>query len=289
MSLIERVRFSVKFIRIAIPVIFDIIWQRIDALQHKWTYRAGSAPKDIVVLGGSFTGIQVVRRLQESLPSGYRVTLIERNSHFHYLFNFPRYSVMKGRERYAFVPLNGISATAPPGAFRHIQDTATSIKDGKVYLQSGDVIDYAYLVLATGSRQSLPAKLASTELDDACKEMQSVQESIEAAQRIAIVGGGAVGVELAADIKSFYPEKDVTIIHSRDRLLNRFKPRLHDHVYKKLQDMGMNIILKERPQVTRGKNYLSLSNGETKEYDLIVSLNFLVALKRSRNEFVDWV
>lgn len=80
----------------------------------------------------------------------------------------------------------------------------------------GGVIEYAYLVIAMGSRGSVPAKLASTETDDPCKEMQGVQESIQAAQRIAVVGGGAVGVELAADIKSFYPEKDVTIAHSRE-------------------------------------------------------------------------
>jgi NADH dehydrogenase FAD-containing subunit len=272
MPILERVRFTLKFVRIAIPVIITVIHQRILAIHHKWTYRPVPAPKDIVVLGGSFTGIQLVRRLQESVLTGYRITLIERNSHFHYLFNFPRYSVMTGgRERYAFVPFDGITATAPEGAFRLVQDTAVSIKDGKVYLGSGAVIEYAYLIIATGSRGSVPAKLASTEINDACKEMQGVQESIQAAHKIAVVGGGAVGVELAADIKSFYPEKDVTIVHSRERLLSRFRPRLHDYVYRKLQDMGINIILMERPQVTEGKNVLMYSNGETKEYDLIVS------------------
>lgn len=176
-----------------------------------------------------------------------------------------------GRERYAFVPFDGITATAPTGAFRHVQDTAISIRDGKVYLESGAVIEYAYLVIATGSRGSVPAKLTSTEIDDACKEMQGVQESIQAARRIAVVGGGAVGVELAADIKSFYPEKDVTIVHSRERLLSSFRPRLHDYVYMKLQDMGINIILKERPQLTKGKSVLLFSNGEIRDYDLIVS------------------
>ncbi|RAO67690.1 uncharacterized protein BHQ10_003702 [Talaromyces amestolkiae] len=271
MPLLERIRFTLKFLRIAIPIVFTVIQQRILALHHKWTYHSVPAPKDIVVLGGSFTGIQLVRRLQESVPSGYRVTLIERNSHFHYLFNFPRYSVMTGgREKYAFIPFDGIAATAPRGAFRHIQDTATSIKDGRVYLESGRVVEYAYLVIATGSRGSVPAKLTSTEINEACKEMQSVQEDIQAAQRIAVVGGGAVGVELAADIKSFYPEKDVTIVHSRERLLSRFRPRLHDYVYEKLQDMGINIILNERPQIKKGKNALLFSNGEIRDYDLIL-------------------
>ncbi|KAF3395061.1 hypothetical protein DPV78_009249 [Talaromyces pinophilus] len=103
-------------------------------------------------------------------------------------------------------------------------------------------------------RGSVPAKLASTETDDPCKEMQGVQESIQAAQRIAVVGGGAVGVELAADIKSFYPEKDVTIVHSREWLLSRFRPRLHEYVYRKLQDMDINVVLSERPRITEGKN-----------------------------------
>lgn len=35
------------------------------------------------------------------------------------------------------------------------------------------------------------------------------------AKNIAVIGGGAVGVELATDIKSYYPEKSVTLVHSR--------------------------------------------------------------------------
>lgn len=125
-------------------------------------------------------------------------------------------------------------------------------------------------MIATGSKGSVPAKLTSTEIDDACKAVQGVQESIQAAQRIAVVGGGAVDVELAADIKSFYPEKDVTIVHSRERLLSRFRPRLHEYVYKKLQDMDINVVLNERPRITEGKNVLLFPNGEMSEYDLIV-------------------
>jgi NADH dehydrogenase FAD-containing subunit len=50
----------------------------------------------IVIIGGSFTGVQLSKILVDSLPTGYRVLLIERNSHLNYSFNFPRYSVSKG-------------------------------------------------------------------------------------------------------------------------------------------------------------------------------------------------
>lgn len=39
----------------------------------------------------------------------------------------------------------------------------------------------------------------------------------------------------------------------------------------KLQDMDINVVLNERPRITEGKNVLLFSNGETQEYDLIVS------------------
>jgi NADH dehydrogenase FAD-containing subunit len=49
-----------------------------------------------------------------------------------------------------------------------------------------------------------------------------VQETIRQSQSVAVVGGGAVGVQLSSDIKDFYPDKDVTLIHSRERLLSHF-------------------------------------------------------------------
>lgn len=49
-----------------------------------------------------------------------------------------------------------------------------------------------------------------------------MQETIRQSQSVAVVGGGAVGVQLSSDIKDFYPDKDVTLIHSRERLLSHF-------------------------------------------------------------------
>ncbi|KAH8699226.1 putative amid-like NADH oxidoreductase [Talaromyces proteolyticus] len=266
----DKLRLGVKIIQVLFPFAFEIILQRLRALAHSWTYRAVPDPKDIVVIGGSFTGIHVARRLTESIPTGYRVTMIERKSHFNYLFNFPRYSVLAGHEEYAFIPYDTLSNAAPEGSFRHMKDTVTSIKDGQVYLQSGETVDFAYLVIATGSKQSLPSKGVATEKEDGCRELQEVQNDIKAATRIAVVGGGAVGVEVATDIKYFYPEKEVTIVHSRDRLLHRFGPRLHEYVLSQMQEMRIHVRLKERPLIMREENTLLFSNGEREEYDLVL-------------------
>lgn len=279
----DKLRLGLKLSSLLIPFSLKLLNQRLFALMHRWTYRAVPSPKEIIVIGGSFTGIQLAQRLTETIPTGYRVTMIERKSHFNYLFNFPRYSVLAGHEEYAFIPYDMMENAAPKGSFRRIRDAVTSIKDGRVHLESGEDIEFSYLVLATGSKQGLPSKGIATGKEEGCGELQTVQESIQAANRIAVVGGGAVGVELATDIKSFHPEKDVTIIHSREKLLQRFGPRLHEHVVGKMREMGIHVRLGERPEVE--EKALLFPNGERQEYDLVVRVLFDASKQIANNKF----
>jgi NADH dehydrogenase FAD-containing subunit len=66
---------------------------------------------------------------------------------------------------------------------------------------------------------------------------------------VAIIGGGAVGVQLSVDIKSFYKDKTVALIHLRDQLLSSFGVRLHEFVVGKLGALGVDVWLGERPTV----------------------------------------
>ena len=272
----DKLKLFAKVLSFFIPYGLKLLFQRVAALHHKWTYKATSTAKNVVVLGGSFAGLELARRLSETLPTGHKVVLIEKNSHFNYSFNFPRFSVLTGYERMAFIPYRGIiERRAPDGIFLHVRDTAENITETQVLLASGETVDYEYLAVATGSSQPLPGKVSSTDRDEACSELRSVQEFIKAAKTIAVVGGGAVGIELASDIKDFYPDKDVTLIHSRGQLLNSFGKRLHDHVLPVLQGLKVRVLLNERPQVLGGvmgrENTLIFSDGKEETFDLVVS------------------
>ncbi|RYO88690.1 hypothetical protein DL766_004430 [Monosporascus sp. MC13-8B] len=250
--------------------------QRVAAAYHSWTWQDTADAKNVVVLGGSFAGIELVKRLAETLPTGYKVVWVEKNSHFNYSFNFPRFSVMTGHEHEAFIPYDGVARGAPAGIFTRIQDTAVGLTENQVLLESGDKIDYAYLAIATGSSQPLPVQVTATERIDACHELQGVQEIIKANHKIAVVGGGAVGVELASDIKDFYPDKDVTLIHSHGRLLSHFGKRLGDYALSALQDeLKIRVLLNERPQMPATGNMarsatLTFSGGREEQFDLII-------------------
>lgn len=137
MAASEKLRLFSRYLPILLKFALDLLYQRIQASIHRLTYRSLPSPQNVVILGGLFTGTYLARRLTESLPSGYKVILIEKNSHFYYTFNFPRYSVLQGHEQQAFIPFQGLFKSAPNGSFEQIKDEATCVKNGEVELVSG--------------------------------------------------------------------------------------------------------------------------------------------------------
>ncbi|KAH6409614.1 hypothetical protein HBI14_153320 [Parastagonospora nodorum] len=246
--------------------------RKLAAIVHRYTYKSlpPSQSKNVVVVGGSFTGYFTAKHLTETLPTGYRVVLIEKNSHFNYVFAFPRFSVVGGYEKFAFIPYGGLAKGAPKGIFEFVQGKVDDVDARIVRLEGGKELEYEYLVVATGTSSVLPSKVAATESLDAQGELRGLQSTIEKAARIAVVGGGAVGIELASDIKDFYPEKSVVLLHSGDRLLPSFGERLHEYVTKRFRDMGVEIWLNERPQIVEGSYTLKLKQGKEETFDLII-------------------
>lgn len=147
----EKLRLFSKYLPIFLKYALEFLYQRLQASIHRLTYRSLPFPQNVVIVGGSFTGTHLARRLTESLPSGYRVVLIEKNSHFNYTFNFPRYSVLQGHEQQAFVPFEGLFKGAPEGIVEQINDVVTGVREGEVELGSGRCVPYAYLAIATGA------------------------------------------------------------------------------------------------------------------------------------------
>lgn len=269
----DKLRLTRKISPLIITYIAQQLARYIRSLIHARTYSPGPAPKNIVIIGGSFTGWQLAKRLTQTLPSGYRVVLIERTTHFNYTFNFPRYSVLKGREQKAFIPYGSWVESCVEGSVRVVNATVRGVGDGVVVLQNGEEIDFDFLALATGSTSTVPAKVDGVTKQDGRNELKGLQDQIEKAGKIAVVGGGAVGVQLVGDIKGWYPNKEVTLIQSRERLLPSFGERLGLYVVEKVTDMGIRVLLGERPAIPSTpseKAELKFKNGDIKAFDLVV-------------------
>lgn len=174
--------------------------------------------KKIIVAGCGFSGVYVGRNLQEFTKKGFaELTIINETNHF--LFTPLLHEVATG----GLSPGNVAEPIREIFNNRHINFIQTKIK--KVDSQKKEIettsgkIAYDYLVLATGAKTNFyetegaeKFSLTLKNLDDSIKirnkiidnfERASINEDPEARKNIlsfVVVGGGATGVELTAEI-----------------------------------------------------------------------------------------
>ncbi|KAF8749074.1 Pyridine nucleotide-disulfide oxidoreductase [Rhizoctonia solani] len=140
-----------------------------------------SALKTILVLGGSYGGqYRCVQVPRERAPGGYRVVLLERNSHANRTFSsffpdpfvsdtldsdlyvLPRFSVLPSHETKAFIPYNNLFGPTP-GPNRVIHGTAIKLERNKVVYtpapysnetspERTSSLEFDYLIYALGAK-----------------------------------------------------------------------------------------------------------------------------------------
>ncbi|MCB8840765.1 NAD(P)/FAD-dependent oxidoreductase [Aurantimonas sp. VKM B-3413] len=92
-----------------------------------------------------------------------------------------------------------------------------------VTLSTGETIPYDHLVVATGaSNRSLPvpgATLAGVHQLRSAEDAEHLRAGVAEARTIAIIGGGFIGLEVAAAVRAL--GKDVVLLEAADRLMGR--------------------------------------------------------------------
>ncbi|CAM9421063.1 unnamed protein product [Chrysoparadoxa australica] len=83
----------------------------------------------------------------------------------------------------------------------------------------------------------------------ACAKMAALRNRISEKAKTVVVGGGVTGIEVACEIIEAFPGKEVTLVHSRPRLLND-EPRASDKdaaaIKLKLEKKGITVTLNTR-------------------------------------------
>ncbi|KAI1747245.1 FAD/NAD(P)-binding domain-containing protein [Xylaria castorea] len=241
--------------------------------------------KNIIVIGGSYVGAATTQGLANLLPSTHRVLLIEPHSHFHHLFAFPRFAILPTHEHKAFIPYTGTFAAAPSPERHHVVKARVSaLYRDRVVLdrdwQGMREIPFDYLVVATGTKLRAPGTMHDDEKPLSVKYLQAYQQRLRDAKSVAIIGGGAVGVQMATDLKEIYPDKEVTLIHSRNQLMPVYHEKLDEIIKARFQELGVKLVLGSRVTIPEGDFQrdnvsgkpitLSLQNGSTLQADVVI-------------------
>ena len=223
----------------------------------------------VVVVGAGFAGSSLLRSLPPSLRRPGETLLIDRTRE--YLFIPLVHEVAVGRIHPDSVrfPI----ADLCKGRCEFLDSEVTGIDfDQKTLETSSGTIGYEYLVLAVGSGSARPPEGLSEHfqlfwtLGDALLLRNSLSEAwhdavspgaepAPGALTVTIVGGGATGVELAAEVAVLFqylkkrsPRKPATeprvvLLEAADRLLGWLDPYFHEVALQELEKLGVEVQL----------------------------------------------
>jgi NADH dehydrogenase FAD-containing subunit len=194
-----------------------------------------TARTSVVVVGGGYGGIRAAKALDDVAD----VTLVDPTEAF--VHNVAAWRALVDPEwlERIFFPYDHLLAHG-----RFLRDRAVAVDGRRITLASGDVLEPDYLVLATGSAYPFPAKTEEPLIASARARHRAAHEALLAADRALIVGAGPSGLELAGEIKAFFPDKHVTIADScEDILVGPYDQALRDELRRQLGELGVELRL----------------------------------------------
>lgn len=141
----------------------------------------------------------------------------------------------------------------------------------------GETLEYSKLILATGSRvRELP--IPGNDLDGvhylrSIADVQAMQEQFAAGKKIVIVGGGYIGLEVAA--VAVKRGLDVTVLETESRVMNRVVAREISQFFQNMHsEEGAKLELGRRVQQINGADgkvvSVTCADGFTVDADMVV-------------------
>lgn len=195
----------------------------------------------VVIVGGGFAGIAAANQLKShEIP----FVLVDMKDCFHHNVGALRASVESGFAKKTLISYKD----SYQDSFKQSKVIGINLETQNVVLESNEELHFSHLIIATGSVGPFPGKIAIiTNRDAAIQMYEDLVTEVQKAKHVVVVGGGAAGVEMAAEVKTDYPEKEVTLIHSKVALADvELKPCVRSAIKEILLKKGVRLILGQK-------------------------------------------
>ena len=148
----------------------------------------------MIIIGGGFAGAYIAKKLGG--------TLISPRDYFEYTPGILR--VFGGKApKLLRVPYTAYGV-------KHVKGTVTKVDDAYVYLGE-KTYRYDQLVVCTGARYRQPVTGGKVYSLYSSKDVIKARSGLNKCKSVAVVGGGLVGTEAAAELRYYYPDLDITV------------------------------------------------------------------------------
>ncbi len=148
--------------------------------------------------------------------------------------------------------------------------------ENRVTLDNGKQREFSKLAICTGSRLNR-LSIQGADLPGVCY-LRTIDEALELASklqsgvRLAIIGGGYIGLEVAAAARTL--DCDVTVIEALDQIMKRSAlPEVADFLYQRHEAEGVKFLMNSRVSAIAGQTKVEgveLEDGTTVPVDIVM-------------------
>ncbi|GAW19188.1 hypothetical protein ANO14919_086720 [Xylariales sp. No.14919] len=214
----------------------------------------------VLIAGGCYGGLSAAINLLEKCdaidsPISVDITIVDERDGFYHIIGSPLVMASKEYAQKAWVEYKHIKILQRPNvtfvqgtvASVDCQNKTVTISERKT--QKTRVENYDFFVAATGLRRAWPvvpqALTRETYLTEVGVHCDKV---LNATAPVLVVGGGAVGIEMATELKYVKPSVQVTLAHSRDKLLSAepLPDMVKDCALELTEQSGVKVLLNHR-------------------------------------------
>lgn len=203
--------------------------------------------KKVIIIGAGHGGIQVVASLREEGFDG-EIVLIASEKEMPYQKPPLSKGYLQGKQSEEAILFRAATYYENNNIHLRLGEEVQQIKvtEKQIVTSSGETISFTHLILATGANNrklvlngtEAPNILYLRTLNDA----QVIAQRLESSQHIAIIGGGFIGLELAA--LAAEKGKQVTVIEAQTRLMERVLPAVISTTFQQTHEHnGVRICL----------------------------------------------
>jgi NADH dehydrogenase FAD-containing subunit len=265
-----------------------------------WEEGTGSGHRrpTVVIVGGNFSGLAALEKLCEK-ANLFKIVLIDQRDYFEYtpgilrLFCQPdhfteiakklspgddsKHKFIQGRvvsifgEPESSTTADCDEAEKPSQKSVTYRPIVTNTNGVTMASASTQTLNYDYLILATGATYPAPIWPTANEwtLNERGRGWRKVHKELLEAQRVVVLGAGAVGVELAAEIVDYYGRsKEITLVDAARCIVPLFPKSSGKYAYKWLQRRGVKFQLGRKLSSWTGTS-CTFPNGTVIEADIV--------------------
>ncbi|RYC61236.1 hypothetical protein CHU98_g4972 [Xylaria longipes] len=214
----------------------------------------------VLIAGGCYGGLSAATILLEKcdaldLPISVDITIVDERDGYYHIIGSPLAMASKEYAEKAWVEYKDVKRLQRPNV-TFVQGTVTdvdcenrtaTISERKT--QKTREESYDFFIAATGLRRTWPVVPQALTREAYLAEVGAhCDRVLNSAAPVLVVGGGAVGIEMAAELKHIKPSVQVILAHSRDNLLSAepLPDKVKDCALELTEQSGVEVLLNYR-------------------------------------------